>query len=123
GPLWGLVLAVLVLGSLLVGRLTDLQLVRHEELAAAAAEVSTREIATPALRGRVLAADGTPLAANAPMTVVTVEPEAVLEAPDEGRALVAAVAEAVGVPFEQLWGRTRLCGTAGAPPAPACFSG
>jgi penicillin-binding protein 2 len=121
--LWGLVLAVLVLGSLLVGRLTDLQLVRHEELAAAAAEVSTREIATPALRGRILAADGTPLAANAPMTVVTVEPEAVLEAPDEGRALVAAVAEAVGVPFEQLWGRTRLCGTAGAPPAPACFSG
>lgn len=123
GPLWGLVLAVLVLSSLLVGRLTQLQLVRHEEMSAAAAEVSTREITTPALRGRILAADGTPLAGNAPTTVVSVAPEAVVEVPDEGSGLVAGVAEALGLPFEQLWGRTRLCGTDGAPPAPACFSG
>ncbi|WP_237565930.1 penicillin-binding protein 2 [Ornithinimicrobium cerasi] len=123
GPLWGLVLAVLVLGSLLVGRLTHLQVVRHDDLAAAAAEVSTREVVTPALRGRILAADGSPLAANAPSTVVTVDPAALLGAPDEGRSLVTAAAEALGLPVEQLWGRTRLCGTEGAPPAPACFSG
>src|SRR5690606_35983906 len=72
GPMWGIVLAVLVLGGLLAGRLGQLQLVRHEEVAAEAAAVSTRELTTPALRGRVLASDGAPLAANAPSTVVTV---------------------------------------------------
>ncbi|GAA5160792.1 penicillin-binding protein 2 [Ornithinimicrobium tianjinense] len=122
-PLWGLVAAVLVLGALLVGRLTDLQLLSHQELAVEAAEVSTREVVTPAVRGRILAADGTPLAANAPSTVVTVDPETLLESEDEGRALVTQVAHALGLPVEELWGRTRLCGTPEAPPAPACFSG
>ncbi len=123
GPLWGIVLAVVVLGGILVARLGDVQLVRHEEAAVAAAEVSTREISTPALRGRVLARDGTTLAGNAPSTVVTVEPEVLLEQPDEGRALVTSVADALGLPVEELWGRTRLCGTTDAPPVPLCFSG
>ena len=122
-PLWGLVAAVLVLGALLIGRLTDLQLLSHEELAVQAAEVSTREVVTPAVRGRILAQDGTPLAANAPATVVTVDPETLLESEDQGRALVTGVAGALGLPVEALWGRTRLCGTPDAPPAPACFSG
>jgi penicillin-binding protein 2 len=112
-----------MLGGVLVGRLGQVQLVQHEQVAAAAAAVSTREIVTPALRGRLLAADGTPLAANAPSTVVTVEPRTLLESQDEGRALVASVAEALRLPVEQLWGRTRVCGTAGAPPVPLCFSG
>lgn len=121
--MWGIVLAVLVLGGLLAGRLGQLQLVRHEEVAAEAAAVSTRELTTPALRGRVLSSDGTPLAANAPSTVVTVEPRTLLESPDEGRALVASVAQALDLPVDQLWGRTRLCGTTDAPPVPLCFSG
>lgn len=123
GPLWGLVLAAVVLGSLLVGRLTQLQVAGSDELAATAAEVGTREVVTPALRGRILAADGSALATNAPSTVVTLDPGVVLSAEDEGRAVVTAVAEALGLPAEQLWGRTRLCGTEGAPPPPACFSG
>lgn len=122
-PIWAILLTVVLLGGVLIGRLAHLQLVRHEELAVAAAEVSTREITTPALRGRILAADGRPLVANSPSTVVTVEPETILDSEDEGRALVADVAAALDVPFEQLWGRTRLCGTADAPPVPACFSG
>ena len=85
GPLWAVVLTVLMLGGLLVGRLGQLQLVRHEEAAVAAAEVSTREVLTPALRGRVLAADGTPLVANEPSTVVTVEPRTLLESEDDAR--------------------------------------
>ncbi|TQM96178.1 penicillin-binding protein 2 [Ornithinimicrobium humiphilum] len=122
-PVWAVILAVLVLGGLLLGRLGQVQLVEHEEAAVAAAEVSTREITTPALRGRLLAADGTPLAANAPSSVVTVEPEVLLESEDEGRALITSVADALELPVEELWGRTRLCGTADAPPVPLCFSG
>lgn len=122
-PLWALVAVALLLGTVLAGRLVDLQVVHHEELAVAAADVSTRVVTQPALRGRILAADGTPLAANAPTTVVTIDPTALLEAQDEGRALIDSVAGELDLPADQLWGRTRVCGTQGAPPVPSCFSG
>ena len=123
GALWVVLVAVLALGGLLAGRLGQMQLGQHEELAVQAAEVSTREILTPALRGRVLAADGTPVVANAASSVVTVDPQVLLEADDGGADLVASVADALRRPQEELWGRTRLCGTEGAPPVPFCFSG
>lgn len=122
-PLWGLMVVTLVLGTVLAGRLFDLQVLRHPETAVEAAEVNTRVISEPALRGRILAADGTPLAANDPVTVITVEPETLMEAEDEGRALIEGVAAALELPVEALWGRTRVCGTEGAPPVPSCFSG
>ncbi|MDO5740707.1 MAG: penicillin-binding protein 2 [Ornithinimicrobium sp.] len=121
--MWAILLAVVVLGSLLLGRLSWMQLVRHDEAVVAAAEVSTREVIIPGLRGRILAQDGTLLAANEPSTVVTVDPEVVMEAQDQGRALISDVASALDLPVEQLWGRTRLCGSADAPPVPGCFSG
>lgn len=123
GPVWGLVALVLVLGGLLVGRLAQWQLVEHPELTTQAVAESTREVLTPALRGRILAADGTPLVTNRPTTVVTVDPTVLLEAPDEGRGLMVSLAVALRLPVEQVWGRTRLCGTPGAPPVPSCFSG
>ncbi|WP_298747509.1 penicillin-binding protein 2 [uncultured Serinicoccus sp.] len=123
GALWVVLVAVLALGGLLAGRLGQMQLGQHEELAVQAAEVSTREILTPALRGRVLAADGTPVVANAASSVVTVDPQVLLESDDGGADLVASVSEALRRPEEELWGRTRLCGTEGAPPVPFCFSG
>lgn len=122
-PLWASVIAVLVLGGILVGRLGQVQLVQHEELATQAAQVSTREVLTPALRGRILADDGTPLVTNSATSVVTVDPEVLLESPDQGRALVTSVATALDLPEDELWGRTLLCGTADAPPVPLCFSG
>lgn len=122
-PLWGLVVVALLLGTVLVGRLVDLQVINHTELAVAAAEVSTREISEPALRGRILASDGTALVANDPTAVVTIDPETVLASDDEGRALIESVAASLDLPVESLWGRTRVCGSEGAPPAPSCFSG
>lgn len=122
-PLWGVVVVVLLLGLVLAGRLGQLQLTRHEELAEQAAQVSTRELHTPALRGRILAADGTPLVVNSPTSVVTLDPELLLEDPARVRELVRGVAEVLGLDADELFGRTRLCGTAEAPPAPACFSG
>ena len=56
-------------------------------------------------------------------TTVTVPRSVLLDAPDGGRALVASVAAALDRPFDELWAKTTLCGTAGAPAAPACFNG
>lgn len=122
GPLWALVLVVALLMGLLVGRLAQLQLLDHAEPADQAAGVTTRVVTEPALRGRILAADGSVLAGNAATAVVTIEPELLL-GEDEGRTLVESVAHALDLPVEQLWGRTRLCGTQDAPPVPSCFFG
>ena len=104
-PLWGLLAVALLLGSVLAGRLLDLQVVNHQELAVQAAEVSTRVVTEPALRGRVLAADGTALVANAPTTVVTIDPRTLLESDDEGRALIEQVAAELDLPVETRQGR------------------
>ncbi|MFM6847704.1 MAG: penicillin-binding protein 2 [Terrabacter sp.] len=120
----GVVLLLLVtLFGLLLGRLGQLQLVQGPELARAAATVNTRTVTDHALRGRILDRRGAPFVANSYDTVVTVERSVLVEAKDGGRDLVTRVAAVLGLPFDRLWGKTMLCGTAGAPAAPACFNG
>ncbi|MEW1954262.1 penicillin-binding protein 2 [Terrabacter sp. NPDC080008] len=120
----GVVLVLLVtLFGLLVGRLGQLQLVQGPELARAATTLNTRTVTEQALRGRILDRTGQPLVANSFQTVVTVQRSVLVDAKDGGRDLVTRVAAALGLPFERLWGKTMLCGTAGAPPPPACFNG
>lgn len=122
GSLWAIVLVVLALGGILIGRLVQWQLGPAEEVSAPP-QAQTRELVEPAVRGAVLAADGTPLATSAPTTVVTVDPAALITAEDEGADLVARIAHHLGLPAEEVWGRTRVCGTEGAPAVPSCFSG
>ncbi|HET7397902.1 MAG TPA: penicillin-binding protein 2 [Intrasporangium sp.] len=117
-------LALLVsLFALLVGRLGQVQLVQGPTLTEAARTVNTRAVTEHALRGRILDRAGRPLAANTFTTSVTVQRATLLDAADGGRALVSRVAAALHLPVEQLWGKTTLCGTAGAPRAPACWGG
>ena len=85
--------------------------------------MNTRVITEPAVRGRILDRNGVPLADNSSEAVVTVQRKVLLESEDGGRGLVRAVAGVLGLPFEQVWGRTQACGAAGAPPAPVCFNG
>ena len=120
----GTVLVLLVtLFGLLLGRLGQLQLVQGPDLARAAVTVNTRTVTDHALRGRILDRSGRPLVGNSFDTVVTVQRSVLVDSPDGGRDLVTRVAAALGLPFERLWGKTKLCGTAGSPPAPACFNG
>jgi penicillin-binding protein 2 len=120
----GVVLVLLVtLFGVLLGRLGQLQLVQGPELARAASTVNTRTITDHAVRGRILDRSGEPLVGNTFDTVVTLERSVLVESVDGGRALVSRVASALGLPFDRLWGKTMLCGTAGAPPAPVCFNG
>ncbi|WP_377643529.1 penicillin-binding protein 2 [Oryzobacter terrae] len=115
-------LVVLCFGSL-VGRLGQVQLVGHSDFAAAAAALDTRTLVVPALRGRILDARGLPLADNRTSTVVTIERRVIVGRPDRAASLVREVAQVVGLPAEQLLGRTWLCGEDGAPAAPACWAG
>jgi len=120
----GVVLVLLVtLFGLLLGRLGQLQLVQGRDLARAAVTVNTRTVTEHALRGRILDRSGVPLVDNTFDIVVTVQRSVLVGSPDGGRDLVTRVATALGQPVERLWGKTMLCGTAGAPPAPACFNG
>ena len=123
GTIWVFGLVCLALVGTLLGRLGQVQLTQHADFVRAAETVNTRTVAQAALRGRILDRTGKPLADNASETVVTVDRKSLVEAENGGRALIARVAEVLDVPFEQLWAKTQLCGTAGAPPAPACFNG
>src|SRR3954447_5431542 len=119
------VLQVLVLSLLatLLGRMWYLQVAASENYKAAAAENGTREIVTPAARGMILDARGRPLARNRTALVVSISRTAMLRQKDGGRELVAKVAKVIDEPFQDVWERTRLCGSEGAPPSPRCFNG
>jgi penicillin-binding protein 2 len=120
---WVFGLVVLSLMGTLLGRLGQVQLTEHDDYVAAAETVNTRVVTEPAVRGRILDRNGTPLVDNASEAVVTIERRTLLEADDGGKALVRKVARAIGQPFDQLWAHSRDCGTTGAPPPPVCFSG
>ena len=119
--MFGLV-ALSLVGALL-GRLGQVQIGEHAEYERAAATLNTRTVTEPAVRGRILDRTGRPLADNSTQTVVSVERGVLADADDAGRALVQRLASALGVPFDELWGRTQLCGAPGAPPQPVCWAG
>ncbi|GAB3677094.1 penicillin-binding protein 2 [Angustibacter aerolatus] len=120
-----LLVGVLVLSLLvtLVARLFTVQVLGAEGYAAAASTNREREIVTPAVRGLVLDDRGRPLVANRSALVVSVSRTTLLDSDDEGRALIGRLATVLGEPFDDVWGRTQLCGTKGAPRAPVCFNG
>ncbi len=121
-----LVVAVLVVSvfGLLLGRLGQVQVVQRTAYAgAAAATLETRTTVQPAVRGRILDAQGEPLTDNSSSVAVTVERQVLVEAEDGGRALVDRIAAALDRPAQPLWERTFLCGSPGATPPPACFDG
>lgn len=115
-------LVVSVFG-LLLGRLGQVQVVQQAGYVRAAPTVNTRTVVHPAVRGRILDAEGAALVGNTSTLSVTVERHALLDAKDGGRGLVDRVAGALDTPSKPLWDRTFLCGSPGAPAAPACFNG
>jgi penicillin-binding protein 2 len=119
------VVQVLVFSLLvtLTGRLWYVQVLASADYRSAAAENATRQIITPASRGMILDERGRPLARNRTALVVSISRTALLRQHDGGRALVAKVAKVINKPFQEVWDKTRLCGSPGAPPSPQCFNG
>jgi penicillin-binding protein 2 len=116
-------LVVLCFMGTLLGRLGQVQIAGHADYQRAAATLNTRTVTEPAVRGRILDRHGVPLVDNTTETVVTVDRAVLAESPDGGRDLVRRTAKVLGAPFDQLWGRTQLCGVEDAPPAPVCWAG
>ena len=120
---WVFGLVALSLVGTLLGRLGQVQITEHAAYERAAATLNTRTVTEPAVRGRILDRNGLPLTDNTTQTVVSVERGVLVDADDGGQALVRRLASALEVPFDQLWGRTQLCGSTGAPPQPICWAG
>jgi penicillin-binding protein 2 len=120
-----LVLQVLVLSLLVTlgGRLWYLQVLASDQYQRAATENRIREIVTPAVRGQILDDRGRPLARNRTALVVSVTRTELLRQPDGGKELLGRLAKVLGLKYEEVWGRTRLCGTDGAPKSPVCWNG
>ncbi len=118
-----LLLVVLALGGILIGRLVQWQVLDSADFGETAATTNSRVVLEPALRGRILANDGTPLAANKPSAVVTIEPSALVNADDQRPELLADLADQLGLSPDEVRGRTQVCGSEGAPRVPLCFSG
>lgn len=123
GRLWVFIAVTIALMGTLLGRLGAVQLARHDNSARGAQLVNTRVVRAPAVRGRILAADGTALVDNASSAAVTVDRATLLAQPDGGKALIGRVATLLGMPPDRLWGRAHLCGTPEAPRPPACWGG
>ena len=120
------VVAALVVSvfALLLGRLGQVQVVQPTAYAGpAAVSLETRTTVQPAVRGRILDAQGEPLTDNTSSVAVTIERRVLVEASDGGRALVDRIAAGLDRPAQPLWERTFLCGSPGATPPPACFNG
>lgn len=119
GRLWVGLAVLVLLVSVLLGRLTQVQVVAP----AARGAGPTRVLEVPALRGEILAADGQVLVDNRATTTVTLSRTVLLNSKDGGRALLQRVAAALHQPYTVLLQRTTLCGTNGSAPAPKCFTG
>lgn len=120
------VVAALVVSvfGLLLGRLGQVQVVQPPlPTGPVAVSLDTRTTVQPAVRGRILDAQGEPLTDNTSSVAVTLERRVLVEAGDGGRGLVDRIAAALDRPAEPLWDKTFLCGSPGAPPPPACFDG
>lgn len=123
--LWVALGVLALLFALLLGRLTQLQLVTRPSgaVGGAGAARPTVILPQPALRGQILAANGQVLVGNAATVTVTIDRAVLQDRSDGGRGVVRAVAAALRQPYARLWARTALCGTPGAAPSPSCFDG
>lgn len=121
--LWAILVVTALVFTGLAARLFQLQVVEGPAMRQAAERINTRTVSVPATRGRILAADGTPLVTNGSTAMLTIDPTVLADSRDGGRAVLTRVQQLVGGDVEQMLARTRACGTRGAPAAPVCFSG
>jgi penicillin-binding protein 2 len=117
------VLIVALFGTLLV-RLWYLQLASGDTYREQAADNAVEDVIVQPQRGLIVDAMGRPLAASRASWVVSVDRTALakLDRADQA-AVLHRVADTLGVPYSEVFGRSRLCGEAGAPRPPGCWNG
>jgi penicillin-binding protein 2 len=105
------VIQILVFSLLLTlgGRLWYLQIRQGEEFAEEAVGNHVQQVVQPAVRGAILDARGVPIADNETRLVVTADRTELLRQPDDGEAVLADLAELLGMPVEDVTNAVRLC--------------
>jgi penicillin-binding protein 2 len=105
------VIQILVFSLLLTlgGRLWYLQIRQGEEFAEEAVGNHVQQVVQPAVRGAILDARGVPIADNETRLVVTADRTELLRQPDDGEAVLADLAELLGMKDEEVTNQVRLC--------------
>ena len=93
----------------LVGRLFYLQIADGPRYREAALNIQSRDIVTPANRGVIVDDLGTPIAINRAGLVVTVDRSIIDKTPDKGLSILQKVASVLGLNYNDVYIRTRLC--------------
>ncbi|GAA2956232.1 penicillin-binding protein 2 [Streptomyces enissocaesilis] len=105
------VIQVLVLSLLLTlgGRLWYLQIRNGDEYTAEAAGNGVQQVVQPAVRGSILDARGVPLADNETRLVVSANRTDLMKMKDDGKAVLARLADVLGMTSKEVADKVRLC--------------
>ncbi|MGR8010567.1 penicillin-binding protein 2 [Streptomyces hypolithicus] len=106
-----IIIQVLVVSLLLTlgGRLWYLQIRNGDEYTAEAAGNGVQQVVQPAVRGSILDARGVPLADNETRLVVSASRTELMKIKDDGKSVLAVLAEVLGMTDKEIQGKVRLC--------------
>ncbi|MGW4385952.1 penicillin-binding protein 2 [Streptomyces sp. NPDC004685] len=105
------ILQILVLSLLLTlgGRLWYLQIRNGAEYAKEASGNHVQQVVSPAVRGSILDARGVPIADNETRLVVSASRTDLMKMPDDGKAVLAKLADVLGMKAGDVTEKVRLC--------------
>jgi penicillin-binding protein 2 len=107
----------------LFGRLFYLQVAAGPKYRDAALSIQSRDVVTPANRGFIVDSSGVPMALNKVGLAVTVDRTKVDKLPDKGVAVIQDLVNLLGLNFDDVWQRTRLCGELPKGKKAGCWTG
>ena len=114
---------VLSLMLALFGRLFYLQVADGPRYQAAALDIQSRDIVTPALRGLIVDSTGEKLATNKAGLMVTADRSILDQQKDDGRSVLARIAAILNLDVNDVYARTRLCGELPKEERNGCWTG
>ena len=107
----------------LFGRLFYLQVAAGPKYRDAALSIQSRDVVTPANRGFIVDSSGVPLALNKVGLAVTIDRTKIDKLPDKGVAVIHDLVNLLGLNFDDVWQRTRLCGELPKGQKAGCWTG
>ena len=107
----------------LFGRLFYLQVAAGPKYRDAALSIQSRDVVTPANRGFIVDSSGVPMALNKVGLAVTVDRTKIDKLPDKGEAVLRDLVALLGLNFDDIWQRTRLCGELPKGKKAGCWTG
>jgi penicillin-binding protein 2 len=107
----------------LLGRLFYLQVAAGPIYRDAALSIQSRDVVTPANRGFIVDSSGVPMALNKVGLAVTVDRTKIDKLPDKGVSVVQDLVALLGLSFDDVWQRTRLCGELPKGQKAGCWTG